>query len=259
MSSQVNPSSINPSYPVPGVNQSSQGFRTNFLAIQNAFAQYVAEMNDVINKAIVSAPLTYGANTAVNNFGGMQNSNLGLFDYALTINQVGSLSSSQFLPLDFESGSVQQVTLTTANTVITPVITNFPGLGYSEMVLDITATAVPQYISLANLASSGNVWTNSNSGIAGYNATSGNITITSANIPVIVKLGSLDGQNWTLTQPNSSATARASAPPSSIGAPGDTLGMIAFGGATAPGNIYVCIKNYDGFSSIWAAAALSNI
>jgi len=258
VSSQVNPSSINAAYPVPGVNQSSQGFRTNFLAIQNNFAQYVVEMNDVINKAIVSAPLTYGANTSINNFGGMQNSNLSLFDFAYTVYNGGNISSSQNIPLNFSNGYVQQYTLTSANSVITPIISNFPGLGYSEIVLDITAKATPQFVNLASITSTGNVYTNGNVGIAGYNATHSNITLTQANVPYTFKFSSSDGNNWVVSSPSTSAVACSwptGANITGVGNPGDTTGMVAF----STGNIYVCTNNYDGSTVIWKRTALSAV
>ena len=42
-------------------------------------------------------------------------------------------------------------------------------------------------------------------------------------------------------------------PPTMVGVPGDTAGMIAFNTTT----LYVCIANYDGHSNIWRKTALT--
>jgi hypothetical protein len=66
MPSQINPNSIDPNYPIAGENQSTAGFRSNFLAIQNQFIETEAELNDLTNKVLVSAALTYGPAGAPN-------------------------------------------------------------------------------------------------------------------------------------------------------------------------------------------------
>jgi len=251
MPSQINPATINPNFPVPGVNQSSQGFRTNFLSIQNNFSETVSEMNDLINKVIVSAPLTYGTPTNINDFGGMLNSNLAIYDYALSVFNNGNISTSGSPILDFSNAAVQQYNLTTANTTQTCSIQNFPDLGYSEMILDITASSVPQNINLSALTAGSAVFTNGNSGLAGFNANTSVFTITKANVPYILTLGSLDGLNWILSERGSTAVAERYTP-ANIGAPGDTTGMLSFDS----GNIYVCTNNWDGVTPIWKYSPL---
>ena len=254
MSSQVNPSTINPNFPVPGVNQPSQGFRSNFLAIQNFAAQYVAEMNDLINKAIVSAPLTYGnLSSNINNFGGMNNSNLAIYDFAYgsLTPSANNISTSGTLTLDCSKASYFPYNLTSSS-VQTVSINNYTGLGYSEVVLDITASAVPQYINLATLTSGSTITCLGSVPIPGFNSTTSNLAINNVGRNEFV-LGSLDGTAWVLWKKNMSATARQRTPASAVGAPGDTSGQIVYDGSY----IYVCTNNYDGASSIWYRAAIT--
>jgi hypothetical protein len=251
MSSQVNPSSINAQFPVPGVNQPSQGFRSNFLAIQNAFAQYVTEMNDVINKAIVSAPLLYGANVSINNFGGMQNSNLALFDYALVTANVVASSANSVPALSFANSAVANIFITAASPLTqTITLTNFPALGYSEYDLIVQATTPPQFLSFASLTSGANIYGGSK--ISGYNSTTANLTISTSE-PRYFTFGSADGKNWFIASP-SHAIANSYTPTTAIGSPGDTKGKFAFDSS----NIYICTNNYDGTTHVWKSVALTS-
>lgn len=58
MSSTINTNSIDVNYPVPGVNNNSQGFRTNFSAIKTNIDTASTEITDLQNKVIVKAALT---------------------------------------------------------------------------------------------------------------------------------------------------------------------------------------------------------
>ena len=254
MSSQVNPNSINPSYPTPGVNQSSQGFRSNFLAIQNFAKQYVLEMNDLINKVIVSAPLTYGSQSTINDFGGMLNSNMSSYDSGLKVWNLGAITTSNTVPISFGNGAVQTFSLTgTAGGTQSVNISEFPGLGYSEVILNVTATNPPQFINFGNLVIGGTLSTNGGVNIAGFNASTANFAMTSSS-PYSFTLGSLDGINWTLSA-RGTAIARMTPPSTNLGAIGDTTGMIA--SDPAGSFIYICIGNYDGVTAIWKRTATS--
>ena len=251
MSSQVNPSTINSEYPVPGVQQSSQGFRSNFLATQNFAIQYVVEMNDVINKAIVSAPLLYGNGSNINNFGGMQNSNLSLFDYGLVVSDISVNTSNSVPTLDFTKTSVANISITAgSSTVQTINISNFPGIGYSEIKLKVQASTVPQYLNFSAIVPGGTINT-PDARIAGFNSSTANFAI-SYTKPYMLTLGSSDGLNWILSA-DSTAVAKTYTPATSVGAPGDTAGMISYDSSY----LYVCISNYDGTTHIWQRIASS--
>ena len=62
--SNINTNGINTNYPVPGTNQSSQGFRTNFSAIVQNLNIAGTEISDLQNKAVLKSAL---ANSVLNN------------------------------------------------------------------------------------------------------------------------------------------------------------------------------------------------
>jgi len=59
MTSQINPNNIDGNYPVPGVDNNSQGFRDNFTNIKTNFQYTEDEINDLQTKALLKAAL-YG-------------------------------------------------------------------------------------------------------------------------------------------------------------------------------------------------------
>jgi hypothetical protein len=249
MSSQINPSLIDSTYPIAGVNQSSQGFRSNFLATQQNFAETVIEINDLLNKVVVTAPLTYGnSNVSVNNFGGMGIANVSINNSGLTIYNHGVLTTGTTENFDFNLGTYHTISLggsSTLTTIVNPI--NFPNLGYSELNLQITITNTAH-----NLSFNGLTLTPKNT-IPGFNSSSNIINFESAG-PHFLTLGTPDGINWTLTRKNSSAVAKSSTPTSSIGVLGDTSGMVTYDA----NYIYICSSNYDGTTSIWKRSALSS-
>ena len=62
--STINTNGINVNYPVPGVNNNSQGFRDNFAAIRTNLNTASTEITDLQNKVVVKSAL---ANSTVNN------------------------------------------------------------------------------------------------------------------------------------------------------------------------------------------------
>ena len=62
--SQINTNGINVNYPIPGVNNNSQGFRDNFATIRTNLNTTNSEITDLQNNVVVKAAL---ANTVVNN------------------------------------------------------------------------------------------------------------------------------------------------------------------------------------------------
>ena len=62
--SQINTNGLNVNYPVPGVNNSSQGFRDNFNVIKTNLDTAGTEITDLQNKVILKAAL---ANSGINN------------------------------------------------------------------------------------------------------------------------------------------------------------------------------------------------
>jgi hypothetical protein len=64
MTSAINTNGINVNYPVPGINNSSQGFRDNFAAIKTDFNITATEITDLQNNVVLKQALT---GTTLNN------------------------------------------------------------------------------------------------------------------------------------------------------------------------------------------------
>jgi hypothetical protein len=58
MTSQINPNNIDGNYPVPGVPNNTQGFRSNFTETKTNFQYAAQEITELQTKAILKAPIT---------------------------------------------------------------------------------------------------------------------------------------------------------------------------------------------------------
>jgi hypothetical protein len=140
MSSQINPNTINQSYPVAGADNNSQGFRDNFTAIKNNFTVTAREINDIMNKVVVKSPLTYGpSSTNTNNdLGGSSVNNVVLVNDRLSVVNLGTITTSGGVAVDFSAGGYQYLTLDNTSNVSQLTFTNVPATGFAEMRLSIT-------------------------------------------------------------------------------------------------------------------------
>ena len=57
MTSQINPNNIDGNYPVPGVPNNTQGFRSNFTETATNFQYAADEITDLQNKAVLKQAL----------------------------------------------------------------------------------------------------------------------------------------------------------------------------------------------------------
>ena len=64
MTSKINTNGIDITFPIPGINNSTQGFRDNFTAIKNNLDSAASEISDIQSKAVLKAGLS---NTSLNN------------------------------------------------------------------------------------------------------------------------------------------------------------------------------------------------
>lgn len=109
MTSQINTNGINTNYPVPGVNNSSQGFRDNFAQIKNNIDTASSEITDLQNKAILKAAL----NDSVldNNMANTVISNCATRGFRATTYNLGNALAGTVL-INVNGGDVQYGTLT---------------------------------------------------------------------------------------------------------------------------------------------------
>lgn len=122
MSSNINATNIDATYPVAGKDNDSQGFRDNFSAIKTNFTSAKSEIEDLQSKVVLKAPLG-STGVTTNDLGGSSivNGNYTNFhgtSYAQTVATTANI--------DVEKGSLQSFTLTD-NTTFT--FTNWPDSG----------------------------------------------------------------------------------------------------------------------------------
>lgn len=109
MTSQINTNGINVNYPVPGQNNSSQGFRDNFAQIKTQLNTGGTEITDLQNKVILKAALT---DTTLNNdMANTQISNVSTRGFRATSFNLGSSLAGTVL-VDVNRADVQYGSLT---------------------------------------------------------------------------------------------------------------------------------------------------
>ena len=102
--SDINTNGMNINYPIPGVNNSSQGFRDNFSSIKNNLDVTKSEIDDLQSKAIVKSALN---GTALdNNMNGGRISNVETLSYRKSAYNIGSSLSGTVI-IDVSKGDVQ--------------------------------------------------------------------------------------------------------------------------------------------------------
>jgi len=143
MTSQINPNDINGAYPVPGQDNDSQGFRTNFTNTQTNFQYAAAEITNLQNNVLLKAALT--GTTLNNNANGQLLYNFKSQQVSATVNPLGTTSGS--VTLNWALGSYQ--TLTTSGSVVLG-FSNFPASGAEgSIVLQITVTNTAHTLQLS--------------------------------------------------------------------------------------------------------------
>ena len=158
MTSQINPNDINGAYPVAGVPNDTQGFRTNFTNTKTNFQYAEDEINDLQSKAVLKAALT-GA-TLDNNMADNLIYAAKIQDFSGTIAQLTTTSGS--VTVDYSIGHYQTISTTGS---ISLAFTNFPASGSAGMIrLRIAITNVAYTLTFPAAVSQGTI------GIQGYAA-----------------------------------------------------------------------------------------
>ena len=252
--SAINTGSINVNYPLPGVNNSSQGFRDNFSGIKNNLDTAANEISDLQDLAILKGALP---DTVLDN--DMSNT---LISNALTqgfrqttYNLGNSLSGN--LTIDLTNGDVQY------GTVVSNLSLSFAGWApsntYSTVQLMLTVSNPTTQILLPSSVSIGTTTleTYTASGPSGYvTVLGGSPGLESPSLLHLVFSTKDCGVTVEVSCPNRPRrTTRlvTTVPTTPLGVAGDRAGMIA-SDATY---LYVCTASYDGASSIWKRITLS--
>lgn len=121
---------IDINYPIPGVNNDTQGFRSNFSRIQSALTRASSEISN-LQKNSVSLSST-------NDFGNNIIKRAALQNYSQVVNSVGIVSST--VNIDFTLGNYQQITVESGTYNI--IVNNWPPDGQvGTLRLEITPTS----------------------------------------------------------------------------------------------------------------------
>ncbi len=260
--SAINTNSMDVNYPVPGVNNSTQGFRDNFSSIKNNLNTAATELTDLQSKAVLKSALT---GTLLNNdMSGAPLSNALVNGFrAKTYNLGENLSGTITINVskaDVQYGSIQ------ANTVI-----NFGGWAPTG-----TQSNVELHLTIANTSATitfPSSTVNAGEVVAGmrdsvkllenYYATgntaqyTNNITAPNGVTEVILKFSTLDCGTTLDVIPvnrNQRSSQLSIRTPTSLGLPGDFPGQMCM---DQSGYVYFCVGVYDGINPIWGRVVLS--
>lgn len=251
--STINTSGINVNYPIPGVNNSSQGFRDNFASIKNNLNTAANEITDLQTKVVVKTAL---ANTTVNNdMGNTLISNAATRGFRATTYNLGNALAGTVL-VNVQSGDVQY------GTIVSNVTLQFGGWAptgtQSNVQLQLSVANANAVISfpteVVNANNNFGVTTLENYAVAANVAT---VTIPAGVSQLDYNLSSLDcGNTITIEQYNRprKATQIAIRTPANIGQQGDRAGTTCVDSTY----LYVCTADYDGTTAIWKRVQLQS-
>jgi len=246
--SQINTNGINVNYPVPGQNNSTQGFRDNFTQIASQLNTAGTEITDLQTKVVVKAALT---NTSVNN--DMANtliSNAAISGFRSTTYNLGNSLSGTVL-VNVNQADVQYGAVT-GNTILQ--FGNWsPTNTESNVVLRLTISNANATISLPSAC----INSNNNFGVTlleNYANVGGVATLTApANVSILeYKFSTLDCGNTITVEPVNrpyQSTEIQTRTPLPTGSQGDTAGTVA----VDANYVYVCTGNYN--STAYAVSA----
>lgn len=236
--SSINTNGIDVNYPVPGQNNSSQGFRNNFAAIKTNLDTAGDEISDLQNKVVVKSALN---NTVVNN--DMANtliSNAATRSFRATSYNLGNALAGTVL-IDASLGDIQY------GTIAADVQLQFgswaPYGTQSNVQLQLSISNAEAKISFPTEV----VYSNNNFGITtienyGGGAGEGNISIPYGVSQVNYNFSSLDCGNTIIMSPSNrprQATQIQQRAPSPTGFQGDVVGTTA----VDPGSIQLTVSN----------------
>ena len=258
--SSINTSAINTAYPVPGVNNSTQGFRDNFTSIKNNLDTAKTELNDLQSKVLVKSALT--GKTLDNNMDNVLISNASIKGFRQPMHNLGSNINGVVL-IDVTKGDVQYGSITGDTTftfagwapagtlcsvqlnlmiyygdehVIYFPSSRFNSQGGLVSGMDATVSLLENYGSDGSPGASVTI-TNQISAPAG--ATELQLKFSTVNCGTTISVQPLNR--------NSKASFINLRTPSPIGAPGDGPGAICVDDTF----VYICVGHYNGSSVIW--------
>ena len=244
MTSAINTNGINVNYPVPGINNSSQGFRDNFSAIKTDLNIASTEITDLQNNVVLKAAL---ANTTLNN--DMANtliSNASTRSFRATTFNLGNAISGTVI-VNASLGDVQYGTIA-GNTTIQ--FTGWAPSGtQSNVQLQFGVSNANAVISFPSAVANSNTLSTLENFVPGTS----NITIPYGVNQLDYRLSSVDCGNTILIEPYNRPridTQIQQRTPSPTGFPGDVAGTVS----VDANYIYVCTASYNSIANTISVA-----
>lgn len=250
--STINTNGINVNYPVPGVNNSSQGFRDNFASIKTNLNTAANEITDLQTKVVVKSAL---ANTTVNN--DMANtliSNAATRGFRATTYNLGNALSGTVL-INVQSGDVQY------GTIVGDVTLQFGGWAptgtQSNVQIQLAISNTLAKISFPTEV----VNSNNNFGVTSlenYSLSNNSVTVPYGVTQLDYRLSSLDCGNTILIEPYNrprQIKQVQTRSPSPTGLPGDIEGDVSVDTTY----FYVCTGSYSATTSNSIAIGTSSL
>lgn len=250
--STINTNTIDANYPVPGKNNSSQGFRDNFTSIKNNLNIAATEISDLQNKAILKQALT---NTTLNNdMGGTQISNAATLGFRATGHALGNDLSGN-VSIDLSLGDVHYGTIA-ADSTVNLVFYNwasYPANAQSNVQVLLTVNDSNSFVSLQYANIDATVTTLQN-----YDYDSGNFLVSAPYgvNELYYRFSSVDcGATVTVEPYNIPRTSNqiTTRTPTNVGQQGDVQGAVC----ADTSYLYVCTAPYDGATHIWKRITLN--
>lgn len=266
--SNINTNNIDGNYPVPGINNSSQGMRDNFTTIKTNLGVAKDEITDLQNKVIVKSALN---GTSLNNdMAGavLANTTTKGFRNSTWPMSAGNLGSSVLV--DISKGDVQYGTVVENTTI------NFGGWSpagtQSQIQLNLTIANSSAILQFPNTSFNSSVevisgMKNSIRVIENYSSNaspsagatvSNYLSIPAGVTELQLRIYTTDcGTTMDIEPVNRSqlASSIVSRTPTATGSPGDRMGTICSNGTY----LYLCTGTYDGSTAIWKKISLTNI
>jgi hypothetical protein len=266
--SNINTNSIDVNYPVPGINNSTQGFRDNFTSIKTNLNTAATEITDIQNKAVVKSALTGTvlnndmANTLISNASvqGFRTKTYNLgdnlpgtvtidvtkadFQYG-TITQNTTVSFGGWAPSGTQSNVEIRFNIANAQAYITFPSTTINAGANVQSGMGLSMRLVENYFSNVATVTSSITYTNSISVPTGVRA-------------IDIKFSTIDCGTIIDAYPvnrNQKADQIPIRTPTSTGLQGDAPGKICTDGTY----LYVCVGTYNGSSTIWGKVTLTAV
>jgi len=184
MASDITPGNIDGTFPIAGIDNDSQGFRTNFTNTSTNLSEAKAEIEDLQNKAILKSPLT-GDSVTDNDMLGEVLQAATLLDTRETIFAHGTLTGP--VPLDHQSGQFQ--TVTSSGSLVVSFV-NFPTTTFGRVRLEVTITNIAHTVTIPSTVTIG---------VDSVRGLSGQIITFAATGTYVFDFTSDDGvANWTI-------------------------------------------------------------